>query len=504
MAMKLQLNTMFVTAVHMAYVYSVFAILLVNMCFALYEDQVGLFDWRQQYIGNSKDLYFEQSTHNSKRVFTTTEENVLAALNARTGQIMWRKVFEREDGVISSLLHSSNSLVTISAQGKTVRSWDPNKGHLLWESISQHGMSRPTRERSEAKYIKGHTSLLLEEEIGAIVASSFSTVRMISQSDGSDIWGGEYTVSELNSNIMGVAKLDDRITVFILQQEDSLFISVRHLDIENGKLLEEIKIPAVWMAEKGVACDMVSGTFLVCLIPAERTLKVNNYASKSDLFHTVKLDDLSNLQSTASYTPTIHTLSKQSDNFFIRLNSSHIILATINENSQVQLVREVQKPGFYSEVYLSQQKYIFEVLKDVSNVAESLHINVYKSDDIVNPIKKLETKISMGSHSGMGSPISGAVYAYSKRSDINYRITVVFEEHSLSLIQNMGNNVGKILWVRNEALSGVTSTKMIELPPSASASKLELLHNEFAVLPNSKSLINNVIMHTLIKLCPAQ
>lgn len=34
------------------YLYSLFLLLMVSLCFGLYEDQVGLFDWRQKYIGS--------------------------------------------------------------------------------------------------------------------------------------------------------------------------------------------------------------------------------------------------------------------------------------------------------------------------------------------------------------------------------------------------------------------------------------------------------------------
>ena len=469
---------------------------MLNMCFALYEDQVGLFDWRQQYIGNAKHVYFEQSTH-SKRVFATTEENVLAALNARTGQIMWRKVFERKHGVIETLLHSSNLLVTVSAEGRTVRSWDPNKGHLIWESTSEGKSNVKLLDDNIGNILKGHNSILLEEDIGGIVFSSSVAVRMISQSDGSDIW--EYFIRDSDSLVMGITKIPDRIIVFVAKIENNDFvIDIKHLDMENGKVVEEVSLPAPWLVRKDASCELVSNTFLTCLISEDLNIIVNNYADKGTFFSETKLNTLVDITLTKAYEASLGALSESSDKFFVHLNKNHLILGTINASSgSIEVLRQIRKSGFYSEVYLSKQKYIFEVFKDIVDSAENLQINVYKSDNNFTPIKKLETRIALGIHSGMGVPVRGTVYAYSKRSDINYRIVVTFEDYSLSLIQNMGNNVGKVLWVRNEALSGVTITKMIELPPSASASKLELMQAEFAVVPNSKLFVQIVLFFVM-------
>ncbi|XP_063173487.1 ER membrane protein complex subunit 1-like isoform X2 [Candoia aspera] len=58
---------------------------------AVYEDQVGKFDWRQQYVGKLKFAFLEASPA-SKKLIVATEKNVAAALSPRTGEILWRHV----------------------------------------------------------------------------------------------------------------------------------------------------------------------------------------------------------------------------------------------------------------------------------------------------------------------------------------------------------------------------------------------------------------------------
>uniref|UniRef100_A0A0M3HY09 Secreted protein n=1 Tax=Ascaris lumbricoides TaxID=6252 RepID=A0A0M3HY09_ASCLU len=55
---------------------------------AIFEDQVGKFDWRQQHIGCPYQIHFDRSKSvKSDFIFVSTEANVLAALRSNTGNI---------------------------------------------------------------------------------------------------------------------------------------------------------------------------------------------------------------------------------------------------------------------------------------------------------------------------------------------------------------------------------------------------------------------------------
>ncbi|VDK25032.1 unnamed protein product [Anisakis simplex] len=68
-------------------------LLAIFVCFipsvnAIFEDQVGKFDWRQQYVGCTKQVHFDRSkSSKSDLIFVATEANVLAALRSNTGNI---------------------------------------------------------------------------------------------------------------------------------------------------------------------------------------------------------------------------------------------------------------------------------------------------------------------------------------------------------------------------------------------------------------------------------
>ncbi|CAH2040810.1 unnamed protein product, partial [Iphiclides podalirius] len=101
------------------------------MC--IYEDQIGKFDWRQTYVGRIKFSQFD-TVSTAKKLIVATEENVLAALHLKTGQIVWRHVFESASSGNIQLLHVSDKVVTVTGSNPyLVRGWDSSTGVLIWE-----------------------------------------------------------------------------------------------------------------------------------------------------------------------------------------------------------------------------------------------------------------------------------------------------------------------------------------------------------------------------------
>ncbi|KAK7866597.1 hypothetical protein R5R35_010431 [Gryllus longicercus] len=112
------------------------ALLLIhlNLSYGLYEDQIGKFDWRQMYVGHVKFAEFD-TVSSVKKVFVSTEENVVAALNLKSGNIIWRQVLEKkEQGTIHFMNITSEAVITVSGTNPVnVRGWDLNGGFLLWD-----------------------------------------------------------------------------------------------------------------------------------------------------------------------------------------------------------------------------------------------------------------------------------------------------------------------------------------------------------------------------------
>ncbi|XP_054002778.1 ER membrane protein complex subunit 1 isoform X1 [Hylaeus anthracinus] len=108
---------------------------LFNLSLCLYEDQIGKFDWKQNYVGKIKFASFD-TVSTAKKIVVATEENVIAALNLKSGQILWRRVLEKGyAGHIHALGGvSDGDLVSVSGGVPAiVRAWDLATGHILHE-----------------------------------------------------------------------------------------------------------------------------------------------------------------------------------------------------------------------------------------------------------------------------------------------------------------------------------------------------------------------------------
>lgn len=91
-----------------------------------------------------KNAYFD-----GDRLIVATEQNVLAALGVRGGDILWRKVMERDSRGNIQYLHvvqsdkneltrsgeaRDNDVITVSGTSTAiVRGWNPSTGNINWE-----------------------------------------------------------------------------------------------------------------------------------------------------------------------------------------------------------------------------------------------------------------------------------------------------------------------------------------------------------------------------------
>lgn len=113
-------------------------LLLFKSSFCLYEDQIGKFDWRQRFIGKLKFSVLD-SKSNVKKIFVATEENVVAALSMKTGELTWRQVLEKGPQGEIKFMHADSEVITVSGNGPfIVRGWNLANGysHFEWNSFN--------------------------------------------------------------------------------------------------------------------------------------------------------------------------------------------------------------------------------------------------------------------------------------------------------------------------------------------------------------------------------
>lgn len=137
--------------------------------YGLYEDQIGKFDWVQQYVGVVEHAVFDESSVPARRIIVATAQNVLAALSTKNGDIAWRHVLETSDSGKVDLLASEGPQVTTVA-GNLLRSWDAISAALIEEIQLDHSPSPGVLQRAVS--LTDNEVILAELVAGSLVVTT--------------------------------------------------------------------------------------------------------------------------------------------------------------------------------------------------------------------------------------------------------------------------------------------------------------------------------------------
>ncbi|MFH4978691.1 hypothetical protein AB6A40_005400 [Gnathostoma spinigerum] len=150
--------------------------------FAIFEDQVGKFDWRQQYVGCPRHVWFDYvKPSKSERIYLSTEADVLAALSPNTGSIVWRQVQESFRQAPAFLVRGK-VLISVSNSSAVLRAWDRHSGMLQWESLLGTSPSNSFRQMDSSD---ARVFVLSDSELSAVSITSGQRLWLTSFSDKS-------------------------------------------------------------------------------------------------------------------------------------------------------------------------------------------------------------------------------------------------------------------------------------------------------------------------------
>ncbi|CAI2347300.1 unnamed protein product [Caenorhabditis sp. 36 PRJEB53466] len=105
-------------------------LLVVN---AIYEDQVGKFDWRKRLIGCPNKIVFDKTHSATNRFVVSTQQSILASADLNNGKIAWRRILESPPSISAeaSLTVDEEYIYQISDDGRVVRVWRKTDGILV-------------------------------------------------------------------------------------------------------------------------------------------------------------------------------------------------------------------------------------------------------------------------------------------------------------------------------------------------------------------------------------
>ena len=461
---------------------------LINLkhCLGLYADQVGLFDWRQSYIGKVKFSFFDVSTHSSKRLFVGTESNVIAALNSRTGGILWRQVLEESEVVLDTLLYRENVLVSSSSAGKFVRSWDTSNGALLWEAIG-NSASSPSKKVTNSPlhgWNGPQTALVDSKENELVVSLAFNLIKAFALQDGSEKWSVDN--SEQSADYFSFQHSNG--ILYLVGTQNDVDIVIQKLNVENGQMKGERRIGAPWV-NNGASCVFVKKSSLVCAETFSNSIHIISLTDESAApVKTISLVSLGlGVEELSLGKPSLHSFGSYSNSwderseFLLKLSRTHQLVLNLNSDYSITVVTKFTEQSVIRAAVLGNRAILVSIMPTTD---ESLELKCYDLDN-KRDLPDMTQKAVLVDH---GEPEDAVVYLFTKKeNELGYRVFLATTDHSVSLVQFPG----RIMWSREEALAEVTAVEVVELPFSPSQANFETLQEEFGAHPNGRVVVGS-------------
>ncbi|KAM5126329.1 ER membrane protein complex subunit 1-like, partial [Mantella aurantiaca] len=242
----------------MAAVYRLAVLLgVAALCWAVYEDQVGKFDWRQQHVGRLKFAVLE-SGPGAKKLIAATEKNVVVALNSRNGDILWRHIDkDTAEGAVDALLMYSQDAITVSG-GRVLRSWETNVGGLNWEAILESGSFQAAGfagSQEAARYV-------------AVLKNSVLSLHYLS--NGHQKWSEVLPDSDTVQYQLLHSSYNGLVHVVGIVPGDH--IRILTFSVEDGSITKQVDVLAPWLHTLRGTCGVVADSVLICADTAAASL----------------------------------------------------------------------------------------------------------------------------------------------------------------------------------------------------------------------------------------
>ncbi|XP_063064520.1 ER membrane protein complex subunit 1 [Engraulis encrasicolus] len=423
---------------------------------AVFEDQVGKFDWRQQYVGNVRFAFFETHSQASKKLLVATEQNIFASLNSRTGELFWRHVDKTgPEGNIDTLLVHGQDAVVVVGNGRLMRCWETNIGGLNWEVVLDPGNFLT------AAFVG------VQDHVKYVAVIKQSAISFHYLSNGHQKWIENLPDSDTVQ--YQTVYSDGQGEVLVLGVVPNSHIVVIAYNIEDGEIMKQTSVEAPWMSSLEESCVVVGEGVLLCVDPITMSLYTLplNSETMADM-NQILLQSL-DLEVAAGFQPVLTATQPNPAHpplasFFLQLGPEHHILLNLNDNGIITTLRDF-KPSRLAAFATSGEKTVAGVMTPKNETACS--INLFTID---TGRRLLDTTVIFHLEPNGGKPSNLYIQAFLKKDDsVGYRAMVQTEDFALTFLQQPG----RVVWSREEALAEVVTMEMVDLPLTGTQAELE-------------------------------
>ncbi|KAL0410006.1 UNVERIFIED_CONTAM: ER membrane protein complex subunit [Sesamum latifolium] len=408
-----------------------------NPANSLYEDQVGLMDWHQQYIGKVKHAVFHTQKAARKRVIVSTEENVVASLDLRHGEIFWRHVLGPSDVIDQIDVALGKYVITLSSGGSVLRAWNLPDGQMVWEStLTGSTPSKPL--------LLIPTNLKVDKD-NVIFVYGNGFIHAVASIDGEVIWKKELASEGID--IQQLIYPDGSEIIYAVGLLGFSRFDAFQLNVKSGELLKHnnMLFPAGFSGDLSFVTDDTA----VALDSTGKILVVIRFQDGKISFHQTHVSQLiEDISGAAAIVP-----SKIPGMFTLKIDASVIFIEVINESK----LKVVHKIGHANAV--SNSLSLPEGQQAVALIQHGdgkILLTVKLGNDWMPNL--IEETIQMDRQRGLVHKVFINSYVRTDRSN-GFRVLIVMEDHSLLLLQQ-----GEIVWSREDGLASVIDVKASELP----------------------------------------
>ncbi|KAJ8486416.1 hypothetical protein OPV22_018901 [Ensete ventricosum] len=435
---------------------------------ALYEDQVGLADWHHKYIGKVKHAVFHTQKTGRKRVVVSTEENVVASLDLRTGFIFWRNVLGKNDDIDQVDIALGKYVVTLSSGGSILRAWNLPDGQMIWESTLP--VSTPSK---SSLYVPANINVGKDN---LILVFGGSSIHALSSMDGQIVWRKELSIDSLE--IQQIFQPHDSDVINAVGFVGSSEFVVYHISYRTGEVMQQSKASF----ESGFCgeASLVFDNLVVALDASKSSLVSISFKNEVINFHQINLSDL-----VPDFSGKVTLLPLKFNGMLAIEIASSIHLLRVKGANELEFVEKISHPFAVSDALpLSKEQQAFAILQHEES---KIHFKVKSDNDLRNEI--LKETIQMDSHRGNIEKVFINNYIRTDRTH-GFRFLVVMEDHSLLLIQQ-----GEIVWTREDGLASIVDSTTSELPvEKEGVSVAEVEHNLFEWLKGHLLKLKGTLM----------
>ncbi|KAG7601940.1 putative transcription factor WD40-like family [Arabidopsis thaliana] len=406
------------------------------LSFSLYEDQAGLTDWHQRYIGKVKHAVFHTQKTGRKRVIVSTEENVVASLDLRHGEIFWRHVLGTKDAIDGAGIALGKYVITLSSEGSTLRAWNLPDGQMVWETsllTAQHSKS----------LLSVPINLKVDKDYPITVFGG-GYLHAVSAIDGEVLWKKDFTAEGFE--VQRVLQAPGSSIIYVLGFLHSSEAVVYQIDSKSGEVVAQKStvFPGGFSGE----ISSVSSDKVVVLDSTRSILVTIGFIDGDISFQKTPISDLVEDSGTAEI------LSPLLSNMLAVKVNKRTIFVNVGDKGKLEVVDSLSDETAMSDSLPVADDQ--EAFASVHHEGSKIHLMVKLVNDLNNVL--LRETIQMDQNRGRVHKVFMNNYIRTDRSN-GFRALIVMEDHSLLLLQQ-----GAIVWSREEGLASVTDVTTAELP----------------------------------------